>query len=379
MLISKLIKISNMLDSKGFYGLANDLDGLIKEALSNTYLRLLFAMSREKALQILGLMPDASPDEINKAFKTKALEFHPDLHPGKNTEEQMKEVNVARDILLNERPPSIERPSQPQYSPEPKYQGREPDTTKISWEEAAQKANVPGGVEWKFKTATQHSSYLGDTSAFGFVVYGLSETSHVFVGVYHSKIQNAFTHDDVDIYKMKTVGVPKEANLADIAPGIIRSLWADFEHVKGYNAKIIILKPGMEFSHKISFGGGDSVSFKDGMALMGNVPITYESGNKIGIILQLGYGKALGDYSITFIVNGRSYKLSDESSLLMSKKSNLLKIVFGTYYYEDSKKLLTRLPVEKRKKIFEYLATKLEGKEPEELIKAFKLAAEQAK
>ena len=31
--------------------------------------------------EALGLQPDASPDEIKKAFKALALQYHPDQHP----------------------------------------------------------------------------------------------------------------------------------------------------------------------------------------------------------------------------------------------------------------------------------------------------------
>ena len=50
--------------------------------------------------EVLGLQKGASEDEIKKAFKKKAREFHPDLHPDDPTcEEKFKEANEAYEVL----------------------------------------------------------------------------------------------------------------------------------------------------------------------------------------------------------------------------------------------------------------------------------------
>lgn len=52
--------------------------------------------------EVLGIQKGASEDEIKKAFKKKAREFHPDLHPDDPTcEEKFKEVNEAYEVLSN--------------------------------------------------------------------------------------------------------------------------------------------------------------------------------------------------------------------------------------------------------------------------------------
>ena len=66
----------------------DDLQALIYEALINAY-------------SILGLQKNATDDEIKKAYRMKALEFHPDRNRGKDTTADMVQVNVAKDILMN--------------------------------------------------------------------------------------------------------------------------------------------------------------------------------------------------------------------------------------------------------------------------------------
>ncbi|MDE6679309.1 MAG: DnaJ domain-containing protein [Ruminococcus sp.] len=52
--------------------------------------------------EVLGIQKGASDDEIKKAYKKKAREFHPDLHPDDPTcEDKMKEVNEAYEVLSN--------------------------------------------------------------------------------------------------------------------------------------------------------------------------------------------------------------------------------------------------------------------------------------
>jgi len=50
--------------------------------------------------EVLGLKKEASEDEIKKAFRKKAMQYHPDKNPGdKKSEEKFKEVNEAYGIL----------------------------------------------------------------------------------------------------------------------------------------------------------------------------------------------------------------------------------------------------------------------------------------
>lgn len=49
--------------------------------------------------KVLGVKPDASKDDIKKAYKALALKYHPDHNPDKNAEEKFKEINAAYDLI----------------------------------------------------------------------------------------------------------------------------------------------------------------------------------------------------------------------------------------------------------------------------------------
>lgn len=52
--------------------------------------------------KVLGISRDATKDEIKKAYRQKAKEYHPDLHPDDpHAAEKMNEVNEAYDMLNN--------------------------------------------------------------------------------------------------------------------------------------------------------------------------------------------------------------------------------------------------------------------------------------
>ncbi len=52
--------------------------------------------------RVLGVQPGATPDEIKKAYRQKAKECHPDLHPDDpNATKKMNEVNEAYDMLMH--------------------------------------------------------------------------------------------------------------------------------------------------------------------------------------------------------------------------------------------------------------------------------------
>ena len=52
---------------------------------------------------MLGVEKNASADEIKKAYRKKAIQYHPDRNPGdKDAEEKFKEAAEAYDVLSND-------------------------------------------------------------------------------------------------------------------------------------------------------------------------------------------------------------------------------------------------------------------------------------
>jgi molecular chaperone DnaJ len=59
-------------------------------------------MSKRDFYEILGVSKSATPEEIKKAYRQKAIQFHPDKNPGdKASEEKFKEAAEAYEILSN--------------------------------------------------------------------------------------------------------------------------------------------------------------------------------------------------------------------------------------------------------------------------------------
>lgn len=60
-------------------------------------------MSKADFYQTLGVVKSASADEIKKAYRKLAMQYHPDKNPGnKKAEEKFKEISEAYDVLSDE-------------------------------------------------------------------------------------------------------------------------------------------------------------------------------------------------------------------------------------------------------------------------------------
>ncbi|HET7252725.1 MAG TPA: J domain-containing protein, partial [Xanthobacteraceae bacterium] len=54
----------------------------------------------EDPYAVLGVKPEATQDEIRKAYRTLAKKLHPDLNPGdRQAEEKFKQVSAAYDLV----------------------------------------------------------------------------------------------------------------------------------------------------------------------------------------------------------------------------------------------------------------------------------------
>ena len=57
--------------------------------------------------KVLGLAPDASDEEVKKAYRELAKKYHPDLHPGdEEAAKRMNEINTAYDQIKSGNIPS---------------------------------------------------------------------------------------------------------------------------------------------------------------------------------------------------------------------------------------------------------------------------------
>ena len=59
-------------------------------------------MSKRDYYEVLGVSKTASEAEMKKAYKRKAMKYHPDRNPGKDGEENFKEAKEAYEILSDE-------------------------------------------------------------------------------------------------------------------------------------------------------------------------------------------------------------------------------------------------------------------------------------
>src|SRR5512147_2931890 len=94
--------------------------------------------------QILGVPRTASQDEIKKAYRKLARQYHPDNNPGdKQAEAKFKELNEANEVLSD--------PEKRQ-----KY-----DRLGAQWQQYERMGGQPGGFDWS-QWATTDQSDLND-------------------------------------------------------------------------------------------------------------------------------------------------------------------------------------------------------------------------
>ena len=207
------------------------------------YAKLLLSMSLDQAKSVLGLPPGSSPSpvEIQKAYRTKALEHHPDRG---GSHEKMVEVNVAKEVLEGKTratwipdPSYTARPERPRA---PKWQD-DPETVYMKGQDFAAamgSSGAPADTEWKFISVPEwyweKSFYPGHRI---WVLYGQTASKHIFLaikergesaGVIPTELGTK-THVEED-WQSSVIDAPISHNIAKIAPKFLKEVgtsWAD--------------------------------------------------------------------------------------------------------------------------------------------------------
>eukprot|EP00971_Amphidinium_carterae_P277128 5499333-Amphidinium_carterae.1 len=60
--------------------------------------------SIERARNVLGVRPDATHETIKSAFRTKAMEWHPDRNPSRDTSAEFQDCRWAFELLMDSEP-----------------------------------------------------------------------------------------------------------------------------------------------------------------------------------------------------------------------------------------------------------------------------------
>ena len=101
----------------------------------------------EDPYKVLGISPDASDEEIKKAYRRLAKKYHPDLNPGDaEAARKMKEVNAAYEQIKN---PEKFRQSQPGGQSYGGYTQYDPFGWGSSWGGYQQQYREPQGDQYQ--------------------------------------------------------------------------------------------------------------------------------------------------------------------------------------------------------------------------------------
>lgn len=341
------------------------------------YAFLMLAMSMEEAKAILGFPPNASPSdaEVQKAWRTKAFEMHPDRG---GDPAQMVEVNVAKDVLTGKQRPTYGRPSpaSPTYEEAPvQTRWEKPKAEEVSFDEAKNKAGIPTGVEWQFVTDVQKGTgYTSDEyhrSDTCWVAYGKTAQKHVFVAARHFVYNQYFVGSkaDQDKWEIRSLELPIKGDEgtqpAWLYGNIVKALrLVDFDGK--FNSKVVDARGWAKFDDKLPRGTGVSLKhwLADSGLVSGDDPsvagrkhvveVTYSRSFKpLPDHYQVDRGGYGSDYEAVGIVCNGKPEYLNERDLARFVKGGLVRSIFGDYVYGGERKNLTRM--RNGKKVMELL------------------------
>jgi len=320
------------------------------------YAFLMLSMSLEEAKALLGFSPSDAPtkSEINQAWKRRIFERHPD-RGGDNS--AAVELNVARDILEGRRKPTYNRgPSVESAPPQPKW--TPPKETGTSFDQAKSKAGIPSNVDWYFVTTSQRGKgWYGDESSASdtaWAAYGRTDSHHVFVGVRNTTRKDYFIggsyNEDNWTIKSNAIAIrdmAKEGASPSWLYGNVVKILKSVGFAGRFNSKVIDAGP-WKFDDRLP--SGSATSIKHWLVARGEVESSDPSVAGRKHVVEIVYNRASGfgdeNAGVTLKLNGRNYDLSDGDYAKFLRLSvngrRALRAIFGEYYYDGSKKVLTR-------------------------------------
>jgi hypothetical protein len=340
-------------------------------------------MSLQEAKSVLGFPPGASPtpEEINKAFKARVMENHPDRG---GSHEKMVEVNVAKDILdgkgratwqpdRSPKPPSWSGAGP--YKRDPREQKKVEFDATIEGQDFAKAmgdSGAPAGVEWKFVSVPEY--YWETTSHPGhkiWVLYGQTDQKHIFLGLKERGesaggvlTDKGFTKIMQD-WQSSMIDIPVSQNVAKIAPKYLKAVgmaWADAKPKNGPRKYVAWPggKPTEAIMHKIPRSGGAALKDiltgtgllnDDDPSVAGRKSVVevytkyskerYEKAKKLKAEGKVKSLDAADQYDFFVRVNGKDCQLEDDTIVKM--KRSFIPWVLSWEVSEGRPKNLTRM------------------------------------